>query len=74
MYPINDIKVVDDELVDEIESESYSRVRVKLAFRRHHHFYSLTLIAPIVLLTVLTPLGLIMPGKYLNTVKTMNSL
>ena len=42
------IQVVNDELVDKIKKKRYSSVRVRLAFKRNHQFYSLTLIVPII--------------------------
>lgn len=39
-----------------------STVNVKLAFKRHHPFYSLSLIVPIMMLVVLSPLGLLLPA------------
>ena len=58
------IKVCDSNTTDEVTGDKFSTVTVKLAFRRNHQFYSLTLIIPIIMLTILTPLGLILPGEF----------
>ena len=65
------VKVATDSLSDVVAKADYSTVTVSLAFRRNHQFYTLTLIVPIVVLTLLTPLGLIMPGTLVNESKSM---
>ena len=40
------------------------RPLVKFAFERNSPYYTLTLIIPIVTLTLLAPIGLIIPGKF----------
>ena len=41
---------------------TYSAIDVKLAFKRRHTYYTLTLIIPILAITILSPAGLILPG------------
>ena len=57
-------KVVHSHLHDWVGAANYSTVIVKLAFERNSHYYTLTLIVPIITLTLLAPIGLIMPGKF----------
>lgn len=45
------------------KNEEYSMVSVKMAFKRNHSYYTMTLIIPITVLTILAPAGLILPGK-----------
>ena len=40
----------------------YSMINVKFAFKRNHPYYTITLIVPIIVLTILSPVGLILPG------------
>ena len=57
------VRVTNNPLSDIVSKANYSTVTVSLAFRRNHQYYTLTLIVPIVVLTLLTPIGLIMPGS-----------
>ena len=56
------VKVTNGALSDNVAKANYSTVTVTLAFRRNHQFYTLTLIVPVIVLSFLTPIGLIMPG------------
>ena len=49
------------ELIDVVSGRNFSAIEVKLAFRRNDPFYTMTLILPIIMLTLMVPLGLIMP-------------
>ena len=51
------------ELTDVSLNTTYSAISVKMAFERMETYYLLTLIIPILALTVLSPAGLILPGK-----------
>ena len=51
------------ELTDVSLNTTYSAISVKIAFERMETYYLLTLIIPILALTVLSPTGLILPGK-----------
>ena len=57
-------KVVKSELNDWVGAANYSTITVKFAFERNSPYYTLTLIIPIVTLTLLAPIGLIIPGKF----------
>ena len=56
------VKITNNPLSDIVSKANYSTVTVNLAFKRNHQYYTLTLIVPIIVLTLLTPIGLIMPG------------
>ena len=56
------VKVTNDPLSDVVSKANYSTVTVNLAFKRNHQYYTLTLIVPIIVLTILTPIGLFLPG------------
>ena len=49
--------------MDKVTQKKVSTVEVKFAFKRNHQYFSLTLIVPMVMLTILMSLGLIMPGN-----------
>ena len=55
-------RVVQSELYDWVGAANYSTITVKFAFERNSPYYTLTLIIPIVTLTLLAPIGLIIPG------------
>ena len=56
-------KVVQSELYDWAGDAYYSTVTIKFAFERNSPYYILTLIIPIITLTLLAPIGLIIPGS-----------
>ena len=56
-------KVVRNELYDWVNDAHVSTITVKFAFQRNSPYYTLTLIIPIVALTLLAPIGLIIPGN-----------
>ena len=50
--------------VESLEStvrEDFSTLQIKIGLKRNSSYYSLTLFVPIMVLTILTPVGLIMP-------------
>ena len=51
-------------LTDIVLKKDYSAIDVKFGFERNSPYYTMTLIIPIITLTLLAPLGLIIPGKY----------
>ena len=67
-------KVLDHELWDyqlnntfEIYDEQmYSSIIYKFGFQRKPTYFTMTLIIPILALTLLAPVGLILPGKFLK--------
>ena len=50
------------ELTDKKLDTTYSAISVKMSYERMEAYYLLTLIIPILALTVLSPTGLILPG------------
>ena len=44
-------------------NKAYSTLTFRMKLRRNHPFYSLTLFVPMFVLTVLSPIGLILPGN-----------
>ena len=56
-------KVVRNQLYDWVNDAHVSTITVKFAFQRNSPYYTLTLIIPIVALTLLAPIGLIIPGS-----------
>ena len=51
------------ESLDSAVRDSFSCMKVSLGLKRNSSYYSLTLFVPIMVLTILTPVGLILPGK-----------
>ena len=49
------------ELRDHVSGSKFSTIELKLAFERNNPYYTMTLILPIVMLTIMAPLGLILP-------------
>ena len=60
-------KYEEKELIDVVANASYSTIVVKFAFQRNSPYYTLTLIIPIITLTLLAPIGLIIPGIFQTT-------
>ena len=56
-------KIETGTLTDNVSKKEYSAIDVKFGFQRNSPYYTMTLIIPITTLTVLAPLGLIIPGK-----------
>ena len=54
-------KFATKEIIDVASGRNFSAIEVKLAFRRNDPFYTMTLILPIIMLTLMVPLGLILP-------------
>ena len=50
-------------LTNVFSKKSFSAIDVKFGFQRNSPYYTMTLIIPIIALTMLAPLGLIIPGK-----------
>ena len=50
-------------LTDNVLNKDYSAIDVKFGFERNSPYYTMTLIIPIITLSLLAPLGLIIPGK-----------
>ena len=46
-----------------IDQKRFSILTISLAVQRNRPFYELTLFVPILVMTLLSPLGLILPGK-----------
>ena len=55
-------KVESSDLYDIVGKRSYSTLNIKFGFQRNSPYYTMTLIIPIVVLTLLAPIGLILPG------------
>ena len=55
-------KIENDILYDHVVKKKYSTINIKFGFQRHSTYYTMTLIIPIVALTLLAPIGLILPG------------
>ena len=51
------------ESLDSAVRDSFSCMRIRVGLKRNSSYYSLTLFVPILVLTILTPVGLILPGK-----------
>ena len=47
-----------------IDQKRFSILTISLAVQRNRPFYELTLFVPILVMTLLSPLGLILPGKF----------
>ena len=45
---------------------NFSQIVVTFEMQRSHPFHTMTLILPILVLTILAPIGLILPGIFLN--------
>ena len=60
-------KIETGTLRDMVSKKDYSAIDVKFGFQRNHPYYTMTLIIPIITLTLLAPLGLIIPGKKFNS-------
>ena len=56
-------KVEETMLEDRVAEKNYSTIVIKFGFQRNSPYYTMTLIIPILVLTLLAPLGLILPGK-----------
>lgn len=56
-------KVEETMLEDLVAEKNYSTIVIKFGFQRNSPYYTMTLIIPILVLTLLAPLGLILPGK-----------
>ena len=56
-------KIQETQLVDQVAEKNYSTIIIKFGFQRNSPYYTMTLIIPILVLTLLAPLGLILPGK-----------
>ena len=63
-WEFHGLKVDLMDLIDNELNATYSAVKVGLSFKREHPFYSLTLIIPIMMLVVISPLGMYLPCKY----------
>ena len=48
-------------LIDTVALRNFSTIQVELAFQRNDPYYTMTLILPIIMLTIMAPLGLILP-------------
>ena len=61
-------KIYTDELVQKTRrlrpGESHSTVIMKFGFQRNSTYFTMTLIIPIIALTLLAPIGLILPGYF----------
>ena len=42
---------------------------ITLILKRNHPFYTITFLIPIILLTILSPIGLILPGMFNSTAR-----
>ena len=49
--------------LDSAVRDTFSCMKVSLGLKRNSSYYSLTLFVPIMVLTILTPVGLILPGN-----------
>ena len=56
-------KIEKTHLEDQVAEKNYSTIVIKFGFQRNSPYYTMTLIIPILVLTLLAPLGLILPGK-----------
>ena len=56
-------KIETAELEDVVGKKQYSTINIKFGFQRNSPYYTMTLIIPILVLTLLAPIGLILPGK-----------
>ena len=56
-------KIETAELEDLVGKKQYSTINIKFGFQRNSPYYTMTLIIPILVLTLLAPIGLILPGK-----------
>ena len=56
-------KIEETYLEDQVAEKNYSTIIIKFGFQRNSSYYTMTLIIPILVLTLLAPLGLILPGK-----------
>ena len=56
-------KIEETYLEDPVAEKNYSTIIIKFGFQRNSPYYTMTLIIPILVLTLLAPLGLILPGK-----------
>ena len=61
-------KIVQSELYDWVGDSYYSTITIKFAFERNAPYYMLTLIIPIIVLTMLAPIGLIIPGEIISSI------
>ena len=59
-------KVESTELEDIVGKKNYSTLNIKFGFQRNSPYYTMTLIIPIIVLTLLAPIGLILPGSILS--------
>ena len=57
-------KVEHTQLEDFVGEKNYSTIKIKFGFQRNSHYYTMTLIVPIMVLTLLAPIGLIIPGIF----------
>ena len=46
-----------------INQKTFSQLSIKLALKRQEPYYTLTLFVPILVMTLLAPIGLILPGE-----------
>ena len=65
-------KIESSDLEDIVGRKSYSTLSIKFGFQRNSPYYTMTLIIPILVLTLLAPIGLILPGYISEVILILN--